>query len=60
MSAEPPNATRPKCLFDTFATSANGTVTKPEKVFDNLPALIGRRPNTLPDFARKRADEFRY
>jgi NAD(P)H dehydrogenase (quinone) len=49
-----------KCLFDTFAALANGTVAKPYEVFDNLPALIARNPKTLADFARKHADEFRY
>ena len=49
-----------KCVFVTFLGLANGTVAKPDEVFDNLPALIGRKPKTLADFARKHADKFRY
>jgi hypothetical protein len=49
-----------KCLFDTFAGLANGTVAKPDEVFDNLPAIIGRKPKALGDFARRHADIFRY
>jgi NAD(P)H dehydrogenase (quinone) len=49
-----------KCLFDAFAGLAKGTVAKPDEILDDLPALIGRKPKTLADFARKHADEFRY
>ena len=49
-----------KCVFDTFVGLANGTVVKADEVFDNLPAIIGRKPKTLADFARKHADQFRY
>jgi hypothetical protein len=34
---------------------------KPDEVFDNLPTIIGRKPRTLADFAKKKhADKFRY
>jgi NAD(P)H dehydrogenase (quinone) len=31
-----------------------------DEVFDNLPSIIGRKPRTLADFAKKHADVFRY
>jgi NAD(P)H dehydrogenase (quinone) len=49
-----------KCVFDTYTELANGTAVKPDEVFYNLPAIIGRKPKTLADFARKHADKFRY
>jgi NAD(P)H dehydrogenase (quinone) len=49
-----------KCVFNTFVELANGTAVKPDEVFDNLPAIIGRKPKTLADFAQKHADTFRY
>jgi hypothetical protein len=49
-----------KCLFDAFAGLAKGTVAKPDEIFDDLLELIGRKPKTLAEFARKHADEFRY
>jgi hypothetical protein len=48
------------CLFDAFADLAKGTVAGPDEILDDLPALIGRTPKTLAEFARKHADEFRY
>lgn len=49
-----------KCVFDNFVKLANGTAVKHDEVFDNLPAIIGRKPKTLADFARKHTDTFRY
>ena len=49
-----------KCVYDTFVELANGTAIKPDEVFDNLPAIIGRQPKTLTDFIRKNAEAFRY
>jgi NAD(P)H dehydrogenase (quinone) len=49
-----------KCVFNTFVELANGTAVKPDEVFDNLPAIIGRKPKTLADFAQKHAYTFRY
>jgi NAD(P)H dehydrogenase (quinone) len=49
-----------KCVFDSYAALTNGTAVKPDEIFNNLPSIIGRRPRTLADFARKYADKFRY
>jgi NAD(P)H dehydrogenase (quinone) len=49
-----------KCVFDSYTELTNGTAVKPDEVFDNLPAIIGRPPRTLADFAKKHADKFRY
>jgi hypothetical protein len=49
-----------KCLFDGFAGLAKATVAEPDEILDVLPALIGRKPKTLAEFARIHADEFRY
>jgi len=38
-----------KCVFDSYTELTNGVV-KPDEVFDNLPAIIGRKPKTLADF----------
>ena len=49
-----------KCVFDLFAELTNGTAVKPDEVFDNLPAIIGRKPRTWVDFAKKHGHKFRY
>src|SRR5262249_34513154 len=49
-----------KCVHDLYVELTNGTAVKPDEVFDNLPGIIGRKPRTLADFARKHADTFRY
>ena len=49
-----------KCVFDSYTELTDGTAIKPDEVFDNLPATIGRKPRTLADFATKHADTFRY
>src|SRR3984885_2578812 len=49
-----------KCVFDSYTELTNGVAVKPDEVFDNLPSIIGRRPRTLADFAKKHADVFRY
>jgi NAD(P)H dehydrogenase (quinone) len=49
-----------KCVFNTFVEMTNGTAVKPDEVFDNLPAIIGRKPKTISDFVTKYADKFRY
>jgi NAD(P)H dehydrogenase (quinone) len=33
---------------------------KPDEVFDNLPAIIGRKPRTWADFVKKHGHKFRY
>ncbi len=49
-----------KCVHDSYIELTNGTAVKPDEVFDNLPGIIGRKPRTLADFARKHAATFRY
>jgi len=49
-----------RCVFDSYTELTNGTAVKPDEVFDNLPAIIGRKPRSLADFAKKHADKFRY
>jgi hypothetical protein len=49
-----------KCVFDLFAELTNGTAVKPDEVFDYLPAIIGRKPRTWADFAKKHGHKFRY
>jgi NAD(P)H dehydrogenase (quinone) len=49
-----------KCVFDSYTDLTNGTAVKPDEVFDNLPAITGKKPRTLADFARKHAAAFRY
>jgi hypothetical protein len=48
-----------KCVFDLFAELTNGTAVEPDEVFDNLPAIIGRKPRTWVDFAKKHSHKFR-
>ena len=49
-----------KCVFDSYTELTHGTAVKPDEVFDNLPAIIGRKPRTLADFAKKHEEKFRY
>jgi NAD(P)H dehydrogenase (quinone) len=49
-----------KCVFDSYTELTNGVAVKPDEVFDNLPSIIGRKPRTLADFARKHKNVFRY
>jgi NAD(P)H dehydrogenase (quinone) len=49
-----------KCVLDTYTELTNGTAVKPDEVFDNLPAIIGRQPRTWSDFTKKHAHKFRY
>ncbi|HEY0789567.1 MAG TPA: SDR family oxidoreductase [Chthoniobacterales bacterium] len=49
-----------KCVFNSFTELTNGTAVKPDEVFDNLPAIIGRKPRTIADFAKKHVAQFRY
>ena len=49
-----------KCVHDSYVELTAGIAVKPDEVFDNLPGIIGRKPRTLADFARKHADVFRY
>jgi NAD(P)H dehydrogenase (quinone) len=49
-----------KCVFDSYTDFTAGRIPNSDEVFDNLPAIVGRKPRTLADFAKKYADKFRY
>jgi len=49
-----------KCVHDSYVDLTACTAVKPDEIFDNLPGIIGRKPKTLADFARKHAATFRY
>lgn len=49
-----------KCVFDSYTDFTNGVGEKADEVFDNFPALAGRKPRLLSDFVREHADQFRY
>lgn len=49
-----------KCVFDSYTDLTNGVDIHSDEIFDNFPALVGRAPLTLADFARRHADRFRY
>src|SRR5258708_36469734 len=49
-----------KCVFDSYTDYTAGRIPLSDEVFDNLPAIAGRKPITLAEFAKKHADKFRY
>ena len=49
-----------KCAYDCYCNFTTGTSQKSAEVFDNFPAITGRNPLTLTDFARMHADVFKY
>src|SRR5260221_4326247 len=49
-----------KCVFDSYTDYTTGRIPHSDDVFDNLPAIAGRKPITLAEFAKKHADKFRY
>jgi uncharacterized protein YbjT (DUF2867 family) len=49
-----------KCVFDSYTDYTAGKVLGTDQVFDNFPAITGKKPRTLADFARTHADKFRY
>ena len=49
-----------KCVYDCYSNFTAGTSEKSDEVFDNFPAITGRNPLTLTDFARTHADVFKY
>jgi NAD(P)H dehydrogenase (quinone) len=49
-----------KCVFDSYTDFTAGRLLNSDEVFDNLPAIVGRKPRTLADFANRYADKFRY
>ena len=49
-----------KCVFDSYTDYTAGRIPHSDDVFDNLPAIAGRKPITLAEFAKKHANKFRY
>ena len=49
-----------KCVFDSYSDFTAGKDIGADEVFDNFPALTGRAPKTLADFAQTHAKTFRY
>ena len=49
-----------KCVFDSYTDYTAGKVPGADEIFDNFPAITGKKPRTLADFAKKHAAKFRY
>ena len=49
-----------KYVFDSYTDLTNGKDLDADVTFDNFPALVGRAPSTLADFARQHVERFRY
>ncbi|MDB5298040.1 MAG: hypothetical protein JWO31_4023 [Phycisphaerales bacterium] len=49
-----------RCVYQSYALLTAGADIGADAVFDNLPAITGRRPRTIADFARANAGSFRY
>ena len=49
-----------KCVFDSFTDFTAGKIPGADEVFDNFPAITGKKPRTLADFAKTHADKFKY
>jgi uncharacterized protein YbjT (DUF2867 family) len=49
-----------KCVFDSFTDFTAGKTPGADEVFDNFPAITGKKPRTLEDFAKTHADKFKY
>jgi NAD(P)H dehydrogenase (quinone) len=49
-----------KCVYESFLKLINDEIPGTDEVFDNFPAITGRAPGTIADFAKKHADKFRY
>jgi NAD(P)H dehydrogenase (quinone) len=49
-----------KCVSDSFADFTAGRSQGADEVFDNFPAITGKNPRTLADFARTHESKFRY
>ena len=47
-------------MFDSYTDLTNGVDIGADETFDNFPAITGKQPSTLAQFARKHADSFRY
>lgn len=49
-----------KCVYDSYSDFTAGRGERVDKVFDNLPGIIGRTPRSIADFSRKYATRFQY
>jgi NAD(P)H dehydrogenase (quinone) len=49
-----------KCVFDSYSDFTGGRGERVDEVFDNLPAIIGRKPRLIADFVKKYEAKFRY
>ena len=49
-----------KCVYDSYASLTKGEPLRADEVFDNFPAITGRPPKTLADFAATHQESFRY
>jgi hypothetical protein len=47
-----------KCVFDSYTDYTAGKIPGADEVFDNFPAITGKQPRTLADFAKAHADKF--
>ncbi|WP_020473560.1 NmrA family NAD(P)-binding protein [Zavarzinella formosa] len=49
-----------RCVYNSYVWLTAGVDLGADKVFDNFPAITGRQPRTVADFAKTHADRFRY
>lgn len=49
-----------QCVFNSYSDFTAGRNQGADEVFDNFPAITGRQPKTLADFAKTHAAAFRY
>jgi uncharacterized protein YbjT (DUF2867 family) len=49
-----------KCVFNSYSDFTAGRGERVDEIFDNLPAILGRKPKTMADFAQKNVGAFRY
>jgi NAD(P)H dehydrogenase (quinone) len=49
-----------RCVCNSFMWMTDGVDIGADEVFDNFPAITGRQPRTIADFAKTHAAEFKY
>jgi NAD(P)H dehydrogenase (quinone) len=49
-----------KCVLDSYTDLSNGVDIGADETFDNFPAITGKQPGTITQFARKHSHSFRY
>jgi NAD(P)H dehydrogenase (quinone) len=49
-----------KCVFDSYSDFTAGRGERVDEIFDNLPAILGRKPRKIADFVKKYEARFRY